>query len=240
MTTPPTDCRVTICVLTFADYPQLAKTTIDSIVALCPREQYRLIVGCNACSAATLAYLASVREIDRLIVSADNINKCPMQRRMLADVTTEFVWWFDDDSSVLEHDALQRRLAIADAAPAITVLWGPEFYWNDQEGFNFGVDVCPWIRSQPWYSREPIPCEESGRWTFVIGANWFARMSALRQLDWPPTSFLKAGDDALLAEAIRQSGWQFAQIGECGVTFQTHDRRAPETRDMMAAQVGGS
>lgn len=237
-TVPDSDpCRVTICVLLFADYPELAHAAIDSIVACCPRAQYRLIVGCNACSQQTLEYVRSVPQIDRLIVSPENINKCPMQRQMFDEVTTEFVWWFDDDSHVLEPTALQRRLTIADAAPASTVLWGPVFFWNDQEGFNFGIDVRPWIRSQPWYSREPIPCDAEGKWTFVIGANWFARMSALRQLDWPPRSFLKAGDDALLAEAIRQSGWRFEQIGECGVAFQTHDRRAPETREMMAAQV---
>lgn len=230
--------RVTICVLLYGNYPGLARQTIDSVVNHCDRDLYRLIVGCNACCQETIEYLNSVRQIDHLIVSEININKCPMQRRMFELVDTEYIWWFDDDSFVVEDFALKSRIEIADNSPVSTVLWGPVFYWNDQYGFNFGVDVEPWIRSQPWYSREPIPCDVSGKWVFVIGASWFARTSALRQLNWPPESFIKAGDDAILCEAIRQSGWSFEQIGECGTEFQTHERRAPETREMMAAQVG--
>lgn len=219
------------------NYPILARQVVDSIVSRCERAQYHLVVGCNACCDETLQYLQSVEQIDRLIVSQDNINKCPMQRKMFEQIDTEFVWWFDDDSWIDDERSLQMRLEIADAAPPETVLWGPIFCWNDQAGFNFGVDVEPWIRAQPWYSREPIPCDDCGKWVFVIGASWFARISALKYLDWPPASFIKAGDDAILCEAIRQSGLRFEQIGECGVKFQTHDRRAPESREMMISQV---
>lgn len=221
----------------YGNYPALARQAVDSIVSKCSRDQFQLVIGCNACCDETLMYLASVNQIDRLIVSPVNINKCPMQRKMFEHIDTEFIWWFDDDSLVVDDQALQRRIEIADASPPETVLWGPIFFWNDQEGFNFGVDVKPWIRAQPWYTRDPIPCDASGKWVFVIGANWFARTSALQQLNWPPTSFVKAGDDALLCEAIRQSGLTFQQIGECGTAFQTHERRAPENKEMMLAQV---
>jgi len=74
----------------------------------------------------------------------------------------------------------------------------------------------------------------------VIGANWFSRTNIVRQLYWPPQSFLNAGNDALFCEAIRQSGYSLDQIGECGVRFQTHKRRAPETREMMLKEIGGN
>lgn len=229
--------RVSICVLLYGNHASLARQCLESIIKHCERDQYRLIVGCNACCDETLAFVGSLREIDRLIVSSENLNKCPMQRRMLADIDTEFVWWFDDDSRIESSDALPQRLQIADQSSPETVLWGPIFYWQDQAGFNFGIDVEPWIREQAWYSREPIPCDASGKWVFVIGGSWLARTQVLRDLDWPPRSFLKPGDDALFCEAIRQSGLTFEGIGECGVSFQLADRRAPETETMMAQQV---
>ncbi len=229
--------RVTICVLMYGDYPALARQVIGSIVTLCDRRQYRLFVGCNACSPETLAYLRAVEQIDRYFISEQNLNKCPMQRRMYEQLETEFVWWFDDDSYVVESDALRRRVEIADAAPKETVLWGPSFFWHDQADFNFGVDVKPWVRAQPWYSREPIPYDPSGNWVFVIGATWFARTSILRELDWPPREFLMPAEDALFCEAIRQSGHSFDNPGDCGVKFQTHERRVPETQEMMERQM---
>ena len=231
------DLRVTVCVLLYGNYPELARQVIHSIVSNCDKRSYKLIVGCNACCRETLDFINSVEQIDETIISEENLNKCPMQRQMFKLVDTEFVWWFDDDSQIIENDALDRRLALADAAPQTTVLWGPLFYWNDQGQFNFGIDVSPWIRSQAWYSREPIPCDPSGKWVFIIGGCWFARTSILQHLNWPPESFVKPGDDAIFCEAMRQSGHAFESIGECGVQFQSHERRAPETLEMMLAQV---
>ncbi len=229
--------RVTICVLLYGSYPELARQAINSIVSNCDKRLYTLFVGCNACCLETLDFVDSVEQIDQKFVSSENLNKCPMQRRMFAKVNTEFVWWFDDDSHIFDADALQRRIEFADVASPSVVLWGAAFVWDHNEGFSFGIDVRPWIRSQPWYSGKSIPSDPEGHWEFAIGANWFARTSVLRQLDWPPQSFLKPGDDTLFCEAIRQAGLSFQHIGECGVLFQTHERRAPETREMMAAQV---
>lgn len=237
-TTNETSKRITICVLVYGDHFDLARQVIDSIVNNCDRDLYSLYVGCNECCQETLDFVQAVKEIDRVFVSDVNINKCPMQRRMFAEVDTEYVWWFDDDSFIEESDAMQRRLEIADLAAPTTVLWGPVFYWNDQAGFNFGVDVEPWVRRQAWFSCEPIPCDVSGKWVFIIGGAWFARTSIIQKLDWPPKEFIKAGDDALFCEAIRQSGYTFKGIGECGVRFQVAPRRAPETKEMMQEQMG--
>jgi hypothetical protein len=231
--------RVTICVLMYGDYPALARQVIDSVISLCDRRQYLLFVGCNACSPETLEYLRAVEQIDRYFISEQNLNKCPMQRRMYEHVETEFVWWFDDDSYIVKSDALQRRVEIADAAPTETVLWGPCFFWHDQADFNFGVDVKPWVRAQPWYSREPVPCDPSGDWLFAIGANWCARTSILRALDWPPPEVLMPAEDALFCEAIRQSGHRLSCFDDRAVKFQTHDRRLPETQEMMERQIRG-
>ena len=77
--------KVTICVLTYGDYPRLAQQVIESIRDHCPRSDYRLIVGANAIGQETMEYLESVRAdgaIDHLILSQINLSKCPMMRQM--------------------------------------------------------------------------------------------------------------------------------------------------------------
>ena len=72
--------NVTFCVLTYGDHPRLAQRAPESIRSHCPQAQYRLIVGANAVSVETEAYLKSLQakgEIDQLIVSPVNLNKCP-------------------------------------------------------------------------------------------------------------------------------------------------------------------
>src|SRR5438876_7139952 len=63
---------VTIGVLTFGDYPRLARRCLDSILRCCAGEPYRLVVGANAVGAETSRYLsrlARAGEVDRLCAS---------------------------------------------------------------------------------------------------------------------------------------------------------------------------
>src|SRR6185503_12530877 len=99
----PSRPPVTICLLTYGDFPRLARQAVESIARFCPRTEYQLVVGANAVSPHTRAYLEERKDagdVDRFILSADNLNKCPMMRRMFEEVATEFIWWFDDDSYI--------------------------------------------------------------------------------------------------------------------------------------------
>jgi hypothetical protein len=125
--------KVDFCILTYGDHLRLAQRTLESIRGYCPRSEYRLVVGANAVSVDTEAYLRSLQakgEIDQLIVSPVNLNKCPMMRRMFDRVETEFIWWFDDDSYILEPGAFARWLEAAQAALESTVIWG-QMAWCD-------------------------------------------------------------------------------------------------------------
>src|SRR5262249_17587879 len=94
---------VTLCVLTYGDYPDLIERALTSIQTHFPRSAYRLVVGANAPGEKTSAYLNQLQDagaIDTLIAHPINLNKCPMMRLMFERVTTEYIWWFDDDSYV--------------------------------------------------------------------------------------------------------------------------------------------
>jgi FkbM family methyltransferase len=249
---------VTIGVLTYGDYPRLARRTIESIRQHCDRSAYRLVVGANAVGAETRAYLEGLEaegEIDRLILSPDNLNKCPMMRRMLAGVATEFFWWFDDDSYVIAPEALPERLRVARGSPSHHVMWGHMFFFGHENDFNYGTDVVAYVKRAPWYRGLEPPSWEpggkgetdfqgqgtgDGRWFFITGGCWFIRTHVLRDLDWPAPGLIKRNDDVLLCEAIRQQRWECHDIGPMATAINQEPRRGVgEDQATMESQMGG-
>lgn len=237
---------VTIGVLTYGDYPRLARRAIESIRLHCARSLYGLVVGANAPGAETADYLRRLEAegaIDRLIVSPENINKCPMMRRMFEGVETEFLWWFDDDSHVTGPEALPERLALARAAPPSTVLWGHVFFFGHEDDFSYGTDVTGYVRRAPWFRGKEPPGpgpdgKGDGRWFFATGGCWLVRTSALRSLDWPDPGLVKRNDDVFLGEAIRQQGWEMRDIGPLAVAINTEPRRGEgEDKATMERQM---
>jgi len=159
--------RVTICVLTYGDYFELAFRTIESIRRHCLRSQYRLVVGANAVGRRTLQYLESFHtggHIDELILSPVNLNQCPMMRRMFTKIKTRFIWWFDDDSYITEPSALERWLSPALRAPERTVMWGPLAVCDHPWTFAPDLDdVVAFVRTAAWYRGLPPAFPETGR-----------------------------------------------------------------------------
>lgn len=250
---------VTIGVLTYGDYPRLARRTIDSIRQYCERSAYRLVVGANAVGDETRAYLdglAAEGAIDRLIVSPVNLTKGPMMRRMIEGVDTEFFWWFDDDSHVTAPEALAERLRTARQAPSHHVMWGHMFFFGHENDFNDGTDVAGFVKRAPWYRGLEPPSWQSGgkgetnfqgqgtgdgRWFFITGGCWLIRTHVFRDIGWPDPGLLKRFDDVLLGEAIRQQGWEYHDIGPLGTEINTEPRRGVgQEQATMERQVDGA
>ena len=235
---------VSICVLTYGEHAGLAQRVLDSIQKHCPRREYELIVGANAPGKKTTDLLRSLhkdQQIDYLIDAPVNLNKSPMMRRMFEKVQSEFIWWFDDDSYITEPDALNQWLTLAQSAARQTVMWGqmaccdhPLAFAPEQE------DVLGFVRGATWYRGLPPPSSRpggkgefnfegrgkgDGRWFFILGGCWMIRTSVIRALDWPDKRLIKMGDDVFLGEAIRQNGWEIADIGTPGVALDTEPRR---------------
>jgi len=229
--------KVTICVLTYGDFLRLARQAIESIQRHCPRSDYRLVAGANAVGEQTHSFLQARRkagDLDRLILSPGNLNKCPMMRRMFEHVTTEYIWWFDDDCYVTEPDALSRWLVAAQAAPESTVMWGRLCRCTRTLDFTDLENAVDFVRRAPWYRGLPPPSWRAGgkgefnfqnrnfgdgRWDFITGGCWLMRTSAIRALDWPDRRLVKLGDDVFLGEAIRQQGWRIENNGLPGVVI---------------------
>jgi GT2 family glycosyltransferase len=236
--------KVSICVLTFGDYPHLARQVLESIRTNCPRPGYELIVGANAVCVETEQYLRqleSTGEIDRLVFSEGNLNKSPMMREMFRHVQTDFIWWFDDDSYIVDPGVFERWLAVAQAAPATTVMWGQSAWCNYAGAFAPNLpDAVAFVRAARWYRGLPPPSWKpggkgqfdfrgqgtgDGRWIFLIGGSWLLRTSVVRALDWPDKRLLRNGDDVFFGEAIRQNGWAIANLDNIGVAINSEKRR---------------
>jgi GT2 family glycosyltransferase len=236
--------KVSICVLTYGDYPRLSRQVIESIRTNCPRSEYELIVGANAIGNDTAQHLERLEadnEIDHLVVSQQNLNKCPMMRQMFREVQTEFIWWFDDDSLIQDPDAFNRWLGTAAKSPEQIVMWGQMAWCNYAHAFAPGLpNAVAFVRSAPWYRGLPPPSWKpggkgqfdfqgrgtgDGRWIFLVGGCWLIRTSAVLALDWPDKRLSKMGDDTLLGEAIRQQGWDIMNIDNPGIAISTESRR---------------
>jgi hypothetical protein len=231
--------------LTYGDYPALAKRALDSISTHCPRGAYELIVGANAVSPASLQVLTDGQQraqVDHLVVSPVNLNKCPMMRRMFARVRTELIWWFDDDSYISDPSAFATWVGHALAAPPDVVMWGQLNWCDSTIGFYHFNEraTLEFVRAAPWYRGLPPPSWRrggkgefnyqgkgtgDGRWHYLAGGCWMIRTGAVRTLDWPDPRLTKMGDDTFLGEAVRQQGWAFQDIGCAGVDINTESRR---------------
>jgi hypothetical protein len=236
--------RVSFCVLTYGEHFDLARRAIESIRTHCPRAEYELIVGANAVCHGTLSYLTRlhrVGDIDRLIVSKENLNKCPMMRLMFRRVQTELIWWFDDDSYILNSGAFDLWCGTVDRAPPRTVMWGLPLVCEHPDDFAPGMpDVIGFVRSAPWYRGLAPPSWKlggrgemnyrgrgtgDGRWFFLAGGCWLMRTQAVRSLDWPDQRLVMWGEDVFLGEAIRQQGWAIENIPTPSVAINAEPRR---------------
>jgi len=237
--------QITICLLTFGNYTWLARRALDSIQQYCHRADYKLVVGANSVCDETRRLLHERHEagnIDRLVVSPTNLSKCPMMRRMFADIDTDYLWWFDDDSHIKEAGVLDRWLRVANTSPNSTVIWGSLACCGHPASFADMDDAVAFVRSASWYRGMPPPSWRlggggefnfqglelgNGRWMFILGGCFMIRTSAVRALDWPDLRLFRTGDDVFLGEAIRQQGWEQCNLEPLGVFMDTEPRRGP-------------
>jgi GT2 family glycosyltransferase len=234
---------ITICLLSYGDYPRLVRRALDSIRENCPRSEYTLAVGANEVCQETRELLddrLARGDIDRLHSSPTNVGKSPMMRRIFAEVRTDFIWWFDDDAYITEAGALSRWLQITRSSPPTTVLWGQAAVCEYPSAFTRLENAVGWVRSATWYKGLPPPSWRpggkgefnyggrglgDGRWFFVLGGCFLVRTSAIRELDWPDQRLFIQGDDTFLGEAIRQHGWDWGNIGTPGVIMAPEPSR---------------
>jgi hypothetical protein len=232
--------KITILVLCYGDHFNLAERCLSSIINNFDKNKYILRVGLNKVCDQTRNYVQSLKEVDDIFISKKNIHKVGMWRRMVKDIETEWVMWFDDDSHVIEKNALEKRFELINSKNFDMA--GHVYFLNGEYDH-----YKKYIKDQNWYKNKPIPCGvldydnnfnlngDEKRWFFITGGNWIIKSKLLEKFDYPCVYLSKAniqnsaipndGDDILICEILRQNDYKLLDIGELGIKINDFNRR---------------
>jgi hypothetical protein len=215
--------KLTICVLMYGNFEGLHHRVIEGIVKNTDKSKYRLIAGCNEVCQPTLNWLPGyLSGVDHeIMVEPKNIYKYPFMRKMFEKVTTPWVLWFDDDSSVSDPAWLPQLMSFIAAAPAEKVhCVGHKYY----AAINHLTEN--WIKAASWYKGKTIQFRGEQRvLTFATGGWWAASMEAIRKVNWPDPRLKHNGGDATFGEALRQNDMLTKNIRVVGVKVNDARRR---------------
>ncbi len=231
----------TIGVLTWGDHLPLVRRCLESLDTTLPEGSCERIVAANDPSQTVLDWLRDKTangSIDRLLVSRRNLHKCPMIRHLLGIARGQYLWWFDDDSHVVDPAAFDRWAGQVERSSPRIVGWGATAYARDCGGFQDAASRQRWIQEADWFCGLPPPGTPGGPevWWFLTGSCWWMRTAALRAIGWPDPRLLHVAEDILLGEAVRQQGWHLANIANPGIAFSDAERRGHANAGLPRAQ----
>jgi hypothetical protein len=185
---------VTLVALLYGDYPQLAERCLTPLSRL-SKSGIPILIGANEISEATADVVKSL-DLEITVKASPQIYKYPMMRKLLRSVKTDYVMWFDDDSWItddmpetwLKIVELRMRSEEADAL-------------GSKYGQNLTDRQLEWIKTRKWYREKPL----NRRAMFLQGGWWVARMSMLKELDWPDKDIRHRGGDVMMGVAMVQN-----------------------------------
>lgn len=252
---PEVGGRLTVFVLCYGDYPDLARRCVGSILATLPPHRLDLRLIANAPSAETLEYLRSV-PASALYAHAENRFKYPAMREAFRDkahpIRTPYTVWFDDDSHA--RDAfwaarLAEAIALNHASGA--GLYGIRFCHDpahEAARVGLGGPGLDWFRAATWWRGrefgnrfEQNPSPGGGVVHFVSGGFWCAKTEALAAGDVPDRRLRNNGGDITIGEQVRQAGYKVVAFNKDKVFVHSSDarRRGPTHVFPWADTPGG-
>jgi hypothetical protein len=226
--------KISLCVLLYGDYPDLAHRCLSSIWgALSPDYLVDVRLGLNEISESTRKIVdwfisGTVTYFNTRVITydcPDNAYKYPLMLRMIHDTDNpiaEWVMWFDDDSYLTSPnsqwwDGIMERAKSADMLGKI--------YWqimlpNQRE----------WITKQEWYNAEAGDPPKSPirqfklkhTFRFCTGGWWLARSKIFLLNSWPSIELKLIGGDSMFGELCRHKGYRLLNF-EDGVRINAND-----------------
>lgn len=190
-----------VAALFYGDHPRLARRCLDSLRPVLRRPVVGDVHLCaNAVSMATWGLVAEfARELQaRRVpvvchVAGQNARKYPMLRHVLfgprPPLSANFMW-FDDDSLVANN--------ATDLFDAVTPGLRDCPIAGQKKSIRLIASQANWLNTQPWAKLPSGYWTPGRRVTFPAGGWWSARMSFLREHQWPHPLLNHRGGDVML------------------------------------------
>lgn len=217
---------ITVAVLLYGDYPELARRCLQSIYRAAAPSQFQLRIGLNAVGEATREYINTLNHDNLSIIeSRQNIFKYPMMRRMQVEpgpVTTDWWCWFDDDSFC--HAGWFRQLAGWIRMHPEARWIGKRYYMHLKPGQFDWIKAATWYRGVPLENRNGVPISN-----FATGGWWCCRTNVMRAMDWPDPRLQNNGGDVMMGVAAHQHGVALHQFYD-GIEISKAKRRGASQR----------
>lgn len=210
--------KISVNVLCYGDYPELARRCLESVLRLAHYDIIRDVrVGLNAVCPETAQYVEQAGRIARqegcpafyTYTPERNVGKYPLMRRMFYDPQAsplaELTMWFDDDS-FLDQEAMAdlywwQKLVAYMQQPQDMI--GSLYRLRGPHGGYRGNQIAA-IKAQPWYTGQSL--ETSCR--FATGGWWTARTTILERWGYPFRELHHNGGDSILGELCRQQNYR--------------------------------
>lgn len=205
--------KLTVFVLCYGDYLSLHKRCLESILNTLPANQLDLRVGANACSQASLEYLAGL-PITKLYSSPENRKKYPVMREMFYDpdcpITTKYVCWFDDDSYACNTQWVARLSeCIVNNHPHGSRLYGIRFVHRlDNAAQANWFRQASWFHNVNWQMMNGAGAPNGNCIPFVAGGFWALATECLRQTTIPDVRLNHNGGDITIGAQVHQLGYK--------------------------------
>ncbi|CAN5556049.1 hypothetical protein BH09PLA1_BH09PLA1_18990 [soil metagenome] len=197
------DKSLTVIVVTYGDFPEYSVRCIDSLLATPGLlDRCELHVGCNICSPRTLAPLRKhfdEGKITTLLEANRNLHKDPVLRTMLGITRTPYALMLDDDTHV-EPGRLDAMIEFVEANDPFDVA-GDIYMIDRAPEYQKLVDPKPW-----WRGAEAGHPAYRSHVFFATGGMVLARVSFLREHNFPDRSMIIWRDDAMLGDLTNQVG----------------------------------
>lgn len=199
--------QLSILVGGYGDYPQYTLRCLESILSEPETSgHFEVLVGLNAAGERTRSEIRRLRDegkVHLIVDCADNLNKDPVMRALLALVRTPYILWLDDDL-YLKPGWGMVVLEFLKFFSTFDVAGFKRLGRRSQEYRDF-VERRPWFRAWKPETAE-VPFE------FPLGGMWLGRAGYLREHAYPDYGMVKHCDDFLLGEMIDQTGGHFIDL----------------------------
>lgn len=216
--------KFTVCTVLYGGNPEKGEDfhpmifrTLESIVKTLPAEYMDLRIGANRISQETKDYIKTLGAT-RLYVYDENRYKYPLMREMFWDqgcpITTNYVVWFDDDSTV-RHPHWAPLLAenIINNSKFNVGCYGEKMLSPLRERHNRGwFTEAPWHTGKPFHTRQGKEAPNGNRVVFCVGGFWCIKTEAIRKCNIPDPRLVHIGGDVTIGEQLHQQGYRLHQF----------------------------